>query len=104
MNFISHSQPPSISRRGKVLRDPHAGPGLLIVEGRQYQFSLDDVWKSEGPPKPGLLVDITFNSRGQIQAIRAVTEAQLVHEQALSQETGARKLRRILWNTVERCF
>src|ERR1700758_4023751 len=104
MNIISHSQAENTSKRGKVLRDPHCGPGLLIVEGRQYQFCLDGVWKSDVPPKPGLLVDITFNTRGQIQAIRAVTEAQLEQEQALSRETGAKKLRRILWNTVERCF
>ena len=104
MNFISHPQPEGISKRGKVLRDPHAGPGLLMVEGRQYQFWLNGVWKSDVPPKPGLLVDITFNTRGQIHAIRAVTEAQLEQEQALSRETRAKKLRRILWDTVERCF
>ena len=41
-------------KRGKVLRSPHAGPGLLMVEGRQYPFSLESLWKSQGSPQPGL--------------------------------------------------
>jgi hypothetical protein len=93
-----------MNKRGKVLRDPHAGPGLLMVEGRQYQFWLDNVWTSDVPPKPGLVVDVTFNARQQIQSITAVSQAQLEREQALTQEKGTKKLRRILWNAVERCF
>ena len=93
-----------MNKRGKVLRDPHAGPGLLMVEGRQYQFWLDGAWNSDLPPKPGLPVDVTFNARGQIQGISAVSNAQLERERMLSQETGTKKLRRILWNAVQRCF
>ena len=68
-------------KRGKVLRDPHAGPGLLMVEGRQYQFLLESVWKSDGPPKPGLPVEVDFGQSGQILAITVVPESQLVKEQ-----------------------
>ena len=91
-----------MNKRGKVLRDPHAGPGLLMIEGRQYQFSLDQTWGLDVPPRPGLAVDVTFNSQGQIQLIAAVPTAQL--EQAVAQQSGTTKLRRILWNAVERCF
>ncbi len=66
-------------KRGKVLRDPHAGPGLLMIEGRQYPFLLN-VWRSEGPPKPGLPVDVDFGERGQILAITMVPESQLAKE------------------------
>jgi hypothetical protein len=81
MNFISQSAGKS-SKRGKVLRDPHAGPGILIVEGRQYQFWLDSSWNSDAPPKPGLPVDIMFTTQGQIQEISVVPEAQLEREAA----------------------
>jgi hypothetical protein len=48
-------------KRGKILRDPRAGPGLLMIEGRQYWFSMEGVWKSEVPPKPGLAVDVKLD-------------------------------------------
>jgi hypothetical protein len=70
----------NMRKRGKVLRDPHAGPGLLMVEGRQYPFSLESVWKSEGPPKPGLAVDIDFGQSEQILAITVVPESELAKE------------------------
>ncbi len=68
--------------RGKVLRDPHAGPGLLMMEGRQYQFQLEGVWKSDVPPKPGLVVDVEVDSVGHVTEIVAVPESQLSKEQA----------------------
>ena len=77
-------------KRGKVLRDPFAGPGLLMVEGRQYPFSLEPMWKSDGPPKPGLLVDIEFGKNGQIVAISVVPETELAKEKAAAAGAGGR--------------
>jgi hypothetical protein len=71
-----------MAKRGKVLRDASTGPGLLMVEGQQYQFSLDGVWQSEVPAKPGLVVDVDFDPSGKITAIHAVSESQLAKEQA----------------------
>ncbi|HEY1263554.1 MAG TPA: hypothetical protein VGF06_08525 [Terriglobales bacterium] len=71
-----------MAKRGKVLRDATAGPGLLMVEGQQYQFSLEGVWQSEVPAKPGLVVDVDFDPSGKVTAIRAVPESQLAKEQA----------------------
>jgi hypothetical protein len=84
----------NMKKRGKVLRDPMAGPGLLMVEGQQYSFSLEGVWKSEVSPKPGLVVDVEFDPPGQISGITAVPESQLAKEQAeaamaLAKEKGA---------------
>jgi hypothetical protein len=80
-------------KRGKVLRDPYAGPGLLMIEGRQYPFLLT-VWKSEGPPKPGLAVDVDFAENGQILAISMVSESQIAKERcaAAGQKKGWRLL------------
>ena len=82
-------------KRGKVLRDPFAGPGLLMVEGRQYPFSLEPLWKSAGPPKPGLPVDIEFGQSGQIVAISAVPESELTPQAAGGQHSETSLLNRI---------
>jgi|SRR5208283_2435044 len=71
-----------MKKRGKILRDPRTGPGLLIIEGRQYRFCLEGVWKSEVPPKVGLAVDVKLDDAGQILAITAVSESPFVEEPA----------------------
>ena len=71
-----------MTKRGKVLRDPYAGPGLLMVEGQQYPFGLEGVWKSEVPAKPGLAVDVEFDAVGKITGITAVPDSQIAKEQA----------------------
>lgn len=83
-----------MKKRGKVLRDPIAGPGLLMVEGQQHSFSLEGVWKSEIAPKPGLVVDVEFDAAAKIAAITAVPDSQLAKEQAeaamaVAKEKGA---------------
>src|ERR1700694_1960412 len=69
-----------MKKRGKVLRDPRAGPGLLMIEGRQYRFCLDGVWKSEIPPKPGLTVDVKLDQAGRILAITSVSDSHLAED------------------------
>lgn len=71
-----------MKKRGKVLRDPSVGPGLLMVEGQQYSFPLEGVWKSEVPPKPGLTVDVEFNEEGVVSSVTVVPESQIAKEQA----------------------
>jgi hypothetical protein len=71
-----------MAKRGKVLRDTNAGPGLLMVEGQQYPFALEGVWKSPVAPKPGAVVDVEFDPNGQIVAITAVPDSQIAKEQA----------------------
>lgn len=80
-----------MAKRGKVLRDANAGPGLLIVDGQQYQFALEGVWKSEVPPKPGLVVEVDFNPEGQVAGITAVPESQLAKEQAEAAMAAAKQ-------------
>lgn len=70
-----------MTKRGKVLRDASATPGLLVVDGQQYPFSLEGIWKSEVPPKPGMVVDVELEN-GVVTSITAVPESQLAKEQA----------------------
>jgi len=89
-----------MKKRGKVLRDPRTGPGLLMIEGRQYWFCLEGVWKSEIPPKPGLTVEVKLDHAGQILAINALSESRLAEEQSersadTAKATGVKILRKI---------
>ncbi len=81
------------------MRDPRTGLGLLMIEGRQYRFSFEGVWKSEASPKPGLAVVVKLDRAGQILAITAVSESRLEEETERSLGTakaaGTKILRRI---------
>lgn len=80
-----------MAKRAKVLRDPYLGPGLLMVEGRQYPFLMGGLWRSQVPAKPGLWVDVDFDEKGNICGITAVPDAQLAEEQA-QLRNGARAM------------
>jgi len=71
-----------MSKRGTIMRDPSAGPGLVMVQGQQYQFALEGIWRSETLPKPGLVVDVDFDPVGQVTAMTPVAETRLAKEQA----------------------
>ena len=69
-----------MAKRGKVLREPYAGPGLLMVEGRQYPLA-QELWRSEVRAKPGLAVNVDFDPNGNLRSITAVPESQMKGEQ-----------------------
>ena len=83
-----------MSRRGKILRDPTNGPGLVIVDGQQFTFPMEGVWRSATLPQPGTVVDVEFNVEGAVCAVTAVSESQLAKEQteramAMAKEKGS---------------
>lgn len=81
-----------MSQRGRVLRDPSpSDPGLVIVAGRQFSFSLEGTWKSLTLPKPGLDVEVEVNADGTVSSLVAVPESQLAKEQAERTLNAARE-------------
>jgi hypothetical protein len=72
----------AMAKRGKVLRDPLMGPGLLMVEGKQYPFLMEGVWRSDIPAKPGLPVHVDFDPDGNLHTITPVSQSELDQEQA----------------------
>ncbi len=68
--------------RGKILRDTNTGPGLLSSNGTQHPFSLESHWKSDLPPKVGMVVDVALDDAGGVAAVMPVAESQLAKEQA----------------------
>jgi len=85
---------------GKVLREPNSGPGLLIIDGQQFRFAIEGVWRSEAPPKPGLNVEVELDRNLQVTGITAIHDSLIAPAQgeaviasAKEKEVGlARKL------------
>jgi len=74
----------NMKKRGKILRDPSSGTGLLMIEGRQYPFSRDVAGRSPIAPRPGLVVDVEFDVQGEVESFSAVSESQLAREAVIS--------------------
>ena len=79
-----------MTKRGRILRDTNAGPGLVTVEGKQYSFTLEDMWTSEVPPRPGMVVEVLFSSESNPSSLRAVPEKDIAREQAQQALSGAK--------------
>ncbi len=71
-----------MTKRGKVLRDTSAGPGLLAVDGNQHRFSLEGIWKSSEPQKTGMQVLVEFAPDLTILSVIPIPESQIAKEQA----------------------
>jgi hypothetical protein len=69
-------------KRGRVLRDTSAGEGLVFVDGNQYPFKLEGMWRSEFAPKANMAVDVEFDEQGNILAVRSVAGSTVAGEQA----------------------
>ena len=80
-----------MTKRGKVLRDTSAGPGLLAVDDNQHQFSLEGIWKSSDPPRPGMQVLVEFAPDLTILSVIPIPESQIAKEQAEAVIKAARE-------------
>ncbi len=72
----------SVIKRGRILRDTSSGEGLVFVDGNQYPFRLENLWKSEFPPKTSMVVDAEFDDQGRLTALRTVAGGSAGGEQA----------------------
>jgi hypothetical protein len=80
-----------MTKRGKILRDASAGPGLLSVDGQHYQFPLEGVWRSEIPPTAGMAVEVEFAADATVVGVTHVSEARIAKEQAEAVVKAARQ-------------
>lgn len=89
--------------RGKVLRVPNLTPGLIMIQGRQFKFSTDTVWKSEIEPIPGLVVNVDLDRDLQVVAVTPVPESQLAKEAgepAAHEQSGRNRKQESLLNRL----
>jgi hypothetical protein len=75
-------------KRGRILRDTSMGEGLIFVDGQQYPFRLESIWKSEFAPKVNAAIDAEFDDQGRLIAVRAAGSQAVAGEQA-AQALGA---------------
>jgi hypothetical protein len=80
-----------MTKRGKILHDVSAGPGLLSVDGQHYQFSLESVWRPAVPPTVGMAVEVEFAADASIAGITQVPDTQIAKEQAEAVVKAARE-------------
>jgi hypothetical protein len=78
----------STTKRGRILRDTSMGEGLIFVDGQQYPFRLESIWKSEFAPKVNAAIDAEFDDQGRLIAVRAASNQAVAGEQA-AQALGA---------------
>lgn len=71
-----------MTKRGKILKDPNTGPGLLWVDGQQLPFAMGPHWKSPVPATVGMSVEVEFADDGTVAGITQVTDAQIAKERA----------------------
>lgn len=70
-----------MNKRGKVVRDTNAGTGLISIDGQQFPFELEGVWKSDVAPRVNMVVEVGFAADGRVATVQAVPESQLAREQ-----------------------
>ncbi len=58
-------------KRGTILRDTSAGPGLVSVDGQHFQFSSEIPFRLAAAAIPGLAVDVEFAPDCRIVSIAA---------------------------------
>jgi hypothetical protein len=66
--------------RASIIKVPDASPGLLIVDGRQLPFTLEQVWRSPVAPAPNMVVDVELDALRNLVAITVVDQQQLAKE------------------------
>jgi len=79
--------------RGTIVKVPDAGPGLLMINGQQKQFTLEGIWESSVAPAPNMTVDVDLDASGSVTAVRVVDAQQIAREQmkqlsGVAQERG----------------
>jgi len=88
MNVDNFSKP-----RGVVIKVPDATPGILSVNGKQYFFVLEGVWKSAIAPAPNQAVTVELDSAGELTSVTVIDPQQLAKERlaelgGVAQERG----------------
>jgi hypothetical protein len=88
MNTVNTSSP-----RGTIIKVPDATPGLLLLNGRQYSFTLEGVWRSAVAPAPNQSVTVEIDSAGALTSITVVDQQQIAKEKlaelsGVAQERG----------------
>ncbi len=84
-----------MKKRGKVLRVPNSGLGLLMIDGQQFRFSLD-TWRSEISPTPGMNVEAEIEDILQVTGIAVIPAPQNTQTRLPDPDESSRFRRKFL--------
>jgi hypothetical protein len=93
-----------MKKRGRVQLYTNVGDGIIAVDGVQYAFQLQGMWRSEMPPRIGMLVEVTFDAQGTPESIVEVPDSQIAKEQAEQALASAKQHGTALAGTVRSRF
>jgi hypothetical protein len=82
MNTVNTNSP-----RGTIIKVPDATPGLLLLNGQQYAFALEGVWRSAVAPAPNQFVSVELDIAGAPISI-AVVDPQQIAKEKLAEFSG----------------
>jgi hypothetical protein len=74
--------------RGTIITVPGASPGILLSDGRQYQFVVAGAWNSSVAPALNQVVEFEWNEHSGVTGIWVVDATQIAKEH-LKQLSGA---------------
>ena len=82
-----------VNSRGTIIKVPDATPGILLLNGRQYSFTLEGVWNSAVAPAPNQVVTVEVGGTGVVTSIVVVDQQQIAKEKfaelsGVAQERG----------------
>ena len=63
-----------------------------MIEGQQFRFALDGVWRSEVPPKPGLDVEVELDHILQVTGITVVPAFRIEREHAQGKRSIVKRM------------
>jgi hypothetical protein len=66
--------------RGTIIKVPGSTPGLILVNGQQKAFLLENVWLSPVAPTANMTVEVSTDTSGAIVAMTVVDAQQLARE------------------------
>jgi uncharacterized membrane protein len=61
-----------IIKRGRILRYDPTGQGLLSIEGTQYNFSLENNWRSDTVPVTGMEINAVINGSNNLLTVQSI--------------------------------
>ncbi len=74
--------------RGTIIKVPDTAPGILIVNGEQKPFQLENIWKSPVAPAVNMAVEVEIDAAGSVAAVSTIDSQQVARER-LDQISGA---------------
>jgi hypothetical protein len=87
--------------RGTLIKVPDATPGLLLLNGRQYSFTLERLWRSAVAPATNQSVTVELDGAGALLSITVVDQQQVAKEKLAELSGVAQERGKVLLGQIQ---